>query len=278
MGRKSKSEKKSSQKTSLSVDSKAIIEINNENNNQQIDLYRRSNNIETNQIDFEKKSENLVNRPTSSRLSEFQYDLNFHEIFQNPKFHIKKYHFDFNLNPELNFKHDLIMSFISDKLYQAHVETNMVVANQYDRAIELIKSNNNKNIFLGHDADIRDVWYGFTESAVLTVRDLIRFSKMVPGLDRLSENDFKKIMNEKLFYYVLIKNSKLVIDDESYMIMPNNIQYSKAWFIKTVGIEMTNKLFDFYESFNNLNLTLKEISALVPYIITLLGNFLHSIL
>ena len=101
-----------------------------------------------------------------------------------------------------------MISFISDKLYQAHVETNLYTVMMYERALELIQSKkeNNSIKLLGYDADVRDVWHGFTQGALGVLRDLIQFSKIVPGFDRLSENDFKTVLKEKLFYYVIIKN------------------------------------------------------------------------
>ena len=245
------------------------------NTDQTIDIYKQSQSNQSTVYEKAISKDNLNMNTQNWYQILFEKILNFHEISLNPRFQIKKQFSDFSLNPELNFKHGLMTSFISDKLYQAHVETNLYNAMMYERALELIQSKReDKSIkLLGYDADVRDVWHGFSQGALRVLRDLIQFSKIIPGFDRLSENDFKTVINEKLFYYVIIKNSKLIIDDESYMVLPNNIQYSKSWFIKTVGIELTNKLFDFYESFNELNMTLKEISALVPYIITLPGNF-----
>jgi hypothetical protein len=261
LGRKSKSEKSSS--------NECLVDNKNINSNRDIDAYGSIN-----YMDMKRSQSIIENYKTANFQNLNEKTLNFYEIFENQNFLINKYHCDFNLNPhELNFKHGMILSFIGDKLYQAYIETDLITEIQFNRMQKLILSNKSDNNLkpVGHDADLNEVCFGLTESARLIVRDLIKFSKMVPGLDRVTENDFKTIINEKLFYYALIKNSKLIVDGESYIFLPNNIQYSKPWFIKTIGNEMTDKMFDFYASFNDIKLTLKEISTLLPYIITLPG-------
>ena len=196
--------------------------------------------------------------------------LKMHKTFENSNLTINRYHSSsFSPNPQLDYSYYIILSLISDKIYQAHIENNDKIACLYERAIRLIKDN--VKIFDGHDVSLHEVWNSLLESIPQIVKNFISFAKEVPGLNELSSKDFTTIVNNRLFDYFIIKHSPLFIEGESYMMLPNNIQYSRQWMNRVVGEEMTNALFEFSEEFNSLNMTTKETALLVPFVLTVPG-------
>jgi len=75
-------------------------------------------------------------------------------------------------------------------------------------------------------------------------------------------------MNNKVFDFFLLRNAPLFINGESFMMLPNDIQYTRSWMNQVIGIEMTNDLFDFTYRFNKLGLTTKELALLYPLLLT----------
>jgi hypothetical protein len=199
--------------------------------------------------------------------------LKMHKTFQNSNLTINRYHSSsFSPNPQLDYSYYIILSLISDKIYQAHIENNDKIASLYERAIRLIKDN--VKIFEGHDVSLHEVWNSLLESIPQIVKNFISFAKEVPGLNELGSKDFTTIVNNRLFDYFIIKHAPLFIDGESFMMLPNNIQYSRDWLNKVVGEEMTNALFEFSEEFNSLNMTTKETALLIPFVLTVPGIIL----
>jgi hypothetical protein len=203
--------------------------------------------------------------------------LKMHKTFQNSNLTINRYHSSsFSPNPQLDYSYYIILSLISDKIYQAHIENNDKIACLYERATRLIKDN--VKVFEGQDVSLHEVWNSLLESIPQIVKNFISFAKEVPGLNELSSKDFTTIVNNRLFDYFIIKHSPLFIEGESYMMLPNNIHYSRQWMNKVVGEEMTNALFEFSEEFNSLNMTTKETALLIPFILTVPGIIFLTLL
>ena len=94
----------------------------------------------------------------------------------------------------------------------------------------------------------------------------------MPGLNEIDQNDFTIVINSKLFDFYIIQNSVLFINGESYQIIANNVQYSRAWMNKIKAKEKNDILFEFAEEFNKLNLTLKEKALLSTLCFTFPGR------
>ena len=124
----------------------------------------------------------------------------------------------------------------------------------------------------GEDATLKDVWDGLLESIPQCVKCLISFAKEMPGLNEISQKDLTLIINNKLFDYFIIKHSPLFINGESYCMLPNNIQYSRKWMSRVVGVEMVDRMFEFADEFNSLRMTSKEIALLFPFVFTSHGK------
>ena len=81
------------------------------------------------------------------------------------------------------------------------------------------------------------------------------------------------MINSKLFDFYIIQNASLFINGESYQIIANNVQYSRAWMNRIKSKEKNDILFEFAEEFNKLNLTLKEKALLSTLCFTFPGKF-----
>lgn len=71
-----------------------------------------------------------------------------------------------------------------------------------------------------------------------------------------------------------LKHSPLLINGESFMMLPNGIQYTRYWMERVIGKEMVDAIFEFSQPFNELNLTSREIALLFPFTLTVKGNYL----
>ena len=210
----------------------------------------------------------------SSVASAFQLiDLN--KAFEDSNFKIKRIHSNWaQPNPKLDISFQLTLSFMSDKIYQVHIETNDRVAGFYQRAQQFIKSKNSITLVEGHNASLVDVWTGLLEGTKKNIKELISFARQIPGFDKVNTDDLKTILDNRLFDFFMIKHSFLFIDGECYIMLPNNIQYTKSWLTSVIGKLMTDALFEFADEFNQLGLTTKEVALMVPYILTIPGIYL----
>jgi hypothetical protein len=51
-----------------------------------------------------------------------------------------------------------------------------------------------------------------------------------------------------------IQHAPLIHRNQSYMILPNGIQYTRRWMIEIIGNDLVRTIFDFAGQFNRLNL------------------------
>lgn len=251
---------------------------NNNNNNQDtIDLTDAN---ELNETDENKTISNL----TIPKYSEVELDkdlinftpgykhislnelLKMHKPFRSSNILASFHHSKMVSNNKKDESYHIISSLLSDKIYQIHNEHNDKVSKLQERATRLIYQGITK--FNGHDSTIKEVWEGLLESIPQVVKSLIAFAREIPGLNELNPDDFNLIINNKVFDFFILRNAPLFINGESFMVLPNEIQYTRKWMNQVIGVEMTNNLFDFTNRFNKLGLTTKEIALLYPLILT----------
>ncbi|RMZ98622.1 nuclear receptor subfamily 1 group D member 1-like, partial [Brachionus plicatilis] len=167
----------------------------------------------------------------------------------------------------LDDTYHIISSLLSDKIYQIYIDHNEPVAKLLDRASILI--NNQANVFVGWDANVKQVWDGLLESIPAQVKSLIGICRDTPGLNELAQKDLTNLVNNRLFDYFLLKHSPLFINGESYLMLPNMIQYTRTWMLRIIGQEMVETIFRFAEEFNSLKMTNKEIALMYPFVLTM---------
>ncbi|CAF1073998.1 unnamed protein product [Brachionus calyciflorus] len=169
-------------------------------------------------------------------------------------------------NHEIDDSYHIITRLLSDKIYQIYLEHNEKVDNLLERAYVLI--NHGVKNFEGFDAHLNDVWDGLLESIPIQVKNLIDLCKEIPGLNELGQKDLTNLVNNRLFDYFLIKHSPLFINGESYMMLPNKIQYSRYWMKRVISNDMIESMFKFADEFNSLKMTTKEVALMYPFVLT----------
>jgi hypothetical protein len=114
------------------------------------------------------------------------------------------------------------------------------------------------------------IWAGLLESIPAFVKEIISYAKLVPGVCDLPPKFFASLVNLKVFDVWLIRNMGLFIDDESFLRLPNSIQYSRAWMNRIIGKLMTDTIFAYEKELHDLEMSLRECAIILTYVITLL--------
>ena len=66
-----------------------------------------------------------------------------------------------------------------------------------------------------------------------------------------------------------LKYAPLHINGESYFFLPNDIHYTLKWISIIDGERLANNLIDFNREMNKFGLTQKEVSLLIPFVLTI---------
>lgn len=172
-------------------------------------------------------------------------------------------------NNNLNVN-NLTLQILGDFMVKTHNDDMSNIRVLMNRAQNLIKFNVKE--FNGHDSDIKTIWSCLIESIQDHVKCLIKLSRNLPGFNELSQDDYFKFIDTRLFDYFMLKNVKLLINNEFYFVFNNGIQYTRRHMTNAIGIQMTNGIFKFFNDFNSLNLTDKEYSLLLPFLLTSLNH------
>nr|ASL70536.1 nuclear receptor [Brachionus calyciflorus] len=183
--------------------------------------------------------------------------------FKSSNLIANRYHSNYH---EIDDSYHIITRLLSDKIYQIYLEHNEKVDKLLERAYVLI--NHGVKNFEGFDAHLNDVWDGLLESIPIQVKNLIDLCKEIPGLNELGQKDLTNLVNNRLFDYFLIKHSPLFINGESYMMLPNKIQYSRYWMKRVISNDMIESMFKFADEFNSLKMTTKEVALMYPFVLT----------
>ena len=64
----------------------------------------------------------------------------------------------------------------------------------------------------------------------------------------------------------------MIRNNESYMMLPNGLQYTRQWMNKIIGDEMVRTMFEFADKFNALHLTNEEHALIFPVVICVKGK------
>lgn len=166
----------------------------------------------------------------------------------------------------------IIMSLLSNRVYQIYVEHTRDVREMYSEIKRLMATSGGTrraSPLIGRDqVTLADVWDGLLEGIPKCVKGLIAIARELPGINEIETKDFTTIINTHLFNYYLLRYSSLYIDGENYSLLTNNIQYTRHWMLKVIGEDMVDALFAWTEKFNELELTSREIALLFPYLLT----------
>ncbi|CAF1526938.1 unnamed protein product [Rotaria sp. Silwood1] len=130
--------------------------------------------------------------------------------------------------------------------------------------------------FPGDQSSLQDIWVGLTDAIPCHVKNLITFAREMPAINEIELYDFHKIMNNRLFDFWLIKHAPLIHNNQSYIMLPNGLQYTRQWMNKIIGEEMVETMFEFAKKFNELNLTQEEFALIFPVIICIKDKTLND--
>ena len=128
----------------------------------------------------------------------------------------------------------------------------------------------NKRIWLPHPPK-EESWTIFMDFLKKQVPSYIEYAKELPGLDDFCQHDFMTILDNNLSLLFSLKFAKLFIENENYVII-ENYHFSKEIIMDTFGPIAGDLIINFLGKLNQLNLKDGELSLLIPFVLTSLGN------
>lgn len=153
---------------------------------------------------------------------------------------------------------------LSDFLLSSFKNDINQVNQQMNQAYFMIK----QNITQIECIDKSLIWSGLADSIKHHVKYFIDFARSIPLFNELDIKEFSKIIEEKLFEFCVIRDSKLFINNEFYLVFSNGVQYTRENATKLAGPELVNRMLQLKYEINNLNLNDRELSVLIVYVIT----------
>ncbi|CAF1423746.1 unnamed protein product [Adineta steineri] len=130
--------------------------------------------------------------------------------------------------------------------------------------------------FPGDWSSIQDIRAGLSDAIPFHVKNLITFSREMPAINEIDSDDFHKMMNNRLFDFWMIKHAPLLQNNESYIMLPNGLQYTRKWMNKIIGEDMVEIMFEFAQKFNALKLTQEEYALIFPVVICMKDETLYD--
>ena len=165
----------------------------------------------------------------------------------------------------------MMSSILNDKIYQHMNEQVELNKMSYERAKDLADEESEED-----EIGIEKVWPSLVETLPAFVEKMVSFARELQGLSDLAPADFSSIVNNRLFDYFIIINSDLLVDDESYILLKNGIQYTREFMNKISGKPKVDAIFEFANALNSLNLTVKEKALFLAIVLTIPDNSMRD--
>lgn len=89
----------------------------------------------------------------------------------------------------------------------------------------------------------------------------------LPGIDRISIQDYGKLIHDKVYIVIDLCLRELFVDGECYLYV-DGVNLDKYWMNEFFGKELSDNLFETYRVLNQLNPTRNEIALLAAFVIT----------
>ena len=150
-------------------------------------------------------------------------------------------------------------------ILKAYEEMSQDIWEYRDRALCLIRAGT--TVHEGHDAATNEIWYGTMQSMVDLANNFFAYVRHLPGFSRLTKRDLSTMAKTRIYEFPLLRNAVIFIDGEHYWRFCNGIVYTKRQMAKILGSYLTQVIFNFERELNNLNLTKKELSLFIPFIL-----------
>ncbi|CAF2851584.1 unnamed protein product [Rotaria sp. Silwood2] len=167
--------------------------------------------------------------------------------------------------PFLIFEFDFeIMSFfryIRWKVLQSYLKHTKRVQIHIKRMFELIKHGVNSNI------TYEQMWNDVQVGIAVHINEIIGFVQDTPGLNELNLIDLIQVLNNRVFDFWIVLNYPLFYKNETYIMTPNGLQYTRYFMNIFIGNKTTDALHEFSKRLHALNVTQVEHSLMMTLVI-----------
>ena len=165
------------------------------------------------------------------------------------------------------------LTVIRDRVHQLYLEFVKPVMEKVEYAHQII----NKRVYVieGHNLpreQTEQVWATFKDYFKNLAPYFVAFAKQLPGFENICQHDFTSIVDDNISVLYGFRINHLHINDEFYLTF-GNVQITKRLLNEFYGASMTDSIFEFHENLSSLNLKTHEVALLIPFILTLPGNF-----
>lgn len=161
----------------------------------------------------------------------------------------------------------IIITLLKDKVYQIY-KRHILNSSILNATNERFKNKNLINELIDENLESYEIWINFMETISEFTKWLTRFSKELPGFNKLNIEDLSSIVFASVFPLFTVQVTPFVKNNENYTIINNNIQLTRKRMIQTSEIVITDLLFEFYSRFQSLNLTEQELCLIYPFLLT----------
>ncbi|CAF0973351.1 unnamed protein product [Brachionus calyciflorus] len=161
----------------------------------------------------------------------------------------------------------IVLSMLRDKSSQLFIEHTCEYESHEKRGLEIIKSGKRLTRFYSEEFIflVRQKILSLLEKHAVI---LYKILYDLPGFQRFSQSDLKKILPCYFFVLYGLRTIRLFIDEDYFLFLDGDILIDKELYTKVMGHEITEMVFDFYQSLKELNLTNEEYGLLFALLIS----------
>ncbi|CAF4950911.1 unnamed protein product [Rotaria sp. Silwood1] len=197
------------------------------------------------------------------------YNFNCDMHYSKNILHIIKYLLPKLCQPFLIFEFDFeIMSFfryIRWKVFKSYLKHTKRVQILIQRMFEL--TNYGITNYSNSHITYEQMWNGVQAGIGVHVNELIAFAHDTPGVNELNLIDFVQILNNRVFDFWIILNYPLFYKNETFIMTPNGLQYTRYFMNKFIGKTTTDALHEFSKRLHALHVTQVEHSLIMTLVI-----------
>lgn len=156
---------------------------------------------------------------------------------------------------------------IREKVNKAYLELIKPLEQQLNIANSII----NNNISIA-EASKEESWNAYKIYAKNSAPYFIEYVRELPGFEGICQHDFNSLVDDNVSLLFGFRIAKLYINDDLYLVL-GNLRVDRLMLNQFYGIKMSDFIFDFHKNLNGLNLTNYELALLIPFILTIIGQF-----
>jgi hypothetical protein len=189
-------------------------------------------------------------------------------IRSNNNFHQNSLFESLIMNNNLLFNNDkefYFITLIKDKTFQIY-QKNIKISNILNNSIERLKNN---DFIKETDESVTKelIWQGLGPTLGEFSKWLAQMTKDLVGFNMLNHEDLTTIISAAVMTCYMIHIDCFFHNNESLMIISNNIQNTKKRLLQIFFPHLVDLIFKFYNFFKKLNLTETELSLWYPFVL-----------